>query len=277
MLYQLPPLKSFLEEFRLRGLIPFFWQNEEYDLHVNNPALPRSYEGLCSSFLCRRSPSSICGRFVDSVFTLPETFERPIVFVACGSGVGPLRAIWRELLFREQEGHKIGPAALFFGCRYSEKNWIYRDEMLKLAGVKDEDEERTSDGSESSLTSADDNDEKRDQKCRRRLDIILKEKDGVENNVSDCGALPKFFSLYGWAFSRNQKEKRYIDIALKEHANDIWDLMNKRRGIMYMCGSSGFQKTAFTALNQIGKDKTGDPNIVEKWIQNGQLVDEVFG
>lgn len=49
----------------------------------------------------------------------------PIIMVGAGAGVAPFRGFWDEL----KRSSQSAPAALFFGCRHPDQDWLFKDEM----------------------------------------------------------------------------------------------------------------------------------------------------
>jgi len=88
----------------------------------------RCFRGLCSTGLCTRiQPGEklwIAARA--SSFRLPRRSTTPIVMIAAGTGLAPMRAFLRE--FRAEKGVRT-KTLLFFGCQHSDKDFIYREEM----------------------------------------------------------------------------------------------------------------------------------------------------
>lgn len=58
-----------------------------------------------------------------------EPMERPLLFVATGTGLAPFRAMLEEI---DHKAHEGPPLVLLFGCR-SEDDLLYRDELEALA------------------------------------------------------------------------------------------------------------------------------------------------
>lgn len=65
----------------------------------------------------------------DGGFVLPAEVNRPLIFLATGTGIAPFRSMIRDLVARQVDFPSIH---LIFGTRH-EKDIIYRDEMEKLA------------------------------------------------------------------------------------------------------------------------------------------------
>jgi len=86
---------------------------------------PRFF-GLCSRWLSTRLKVGdvVAAKQRPSPLQLPGK-DVPIVMVGAGAGVAPFRGFWEDL----KRGSQTAPAALFFGCRNSEEDWLYKDEM----------------------------------------------------------------------------------------------------------------------------------------------------
>ena len=52
-----------------------------------------------------------------------------------GTGIAPLRAFWQHRLCQLSSGNKkddLGPLELYFGCRTSKFDFIYKDELTNM-------------------------------------------------------------------------------------------------------------------------------------------------
>ena len=114
-----------------------------YDVH-EAPARcghDRIFRGVASTYLARSPVGSKLRCFVrptNAAFHLPSNTETPIIMVAAGTGIAPMRGFIQErACLAKVGGKKIGPALLYFGCRDAEKDFIYADELKKWeeAGV----------------------------------------------------------------------------------------------------------------------------------------------
>jgi len=100
-------------------------------------SLPNNRErffGVCSRWLTSRLKvgDTVLAKQRPSPLHLPEK-DVPIIMVGAGAGVAPFRGFWEELRISKQVS---APAALFFGCRHPEQDWLYKEEMtaaVKLA------------------------------------------------------------------------------------------------------------------------------------------------
>ncbi|KAI8092523.1 uncharacterized protein BX664DRAFT_384075 [Halteromyces radiatus] len=74
-----------------------------------------------------------------SQFKLPRNSNVPVIMVGPGTGVAPFRGFVRERALQKKEGKSVGPTILFFGCRHSQKDFLYADEWPALFETLGED------------------------------------------------------------------------------------------------------------------------------------------
>lgn len=94
---------------------------------VRYEALNRHRLGVCSTHLGERTrPGELIPVYVspNPDFRLPPNPSTPIVMVGPGTGLAPFRAFLLQRILECQEAAP-GPAALFFGCRRRDQDFLY--------------------------------------------------------------------------------------------------------------------------------------------------------
>lgn len=117
-----------------------------YDVH-QAPALSghdRTFEGVASTFMAARAVGDkirCCIRPTNLAFHLPTDLETPVIMICAGSGIAPMRGFCQERaeMLKANPNRGLGKAVLYFGCRHSEGDYIYADELAeweKLGAVE---------------------------------------------------------------------------------------------------------------------------------------------
>jgi len=90
--------------------------------------------GVASTYLAQAIPgdSISCGVKASSApFHLPADPKTPIVMVAAGSGISPMRAFVQERASMLAAGQEVGKALFYYGCRDPDEDYIYKDELTQ--------------------------------------------------------------------------------------------------------------------------------------------------
>ncbi|KAI1172041.1 cytochrome P450 [Nemania sp. FL0916] len=92
-----------------------------------------TYRGVASTYLANREPGDriACAVWPSKVsFRLPPRVETPMILLAAGTGIAPMRAFIQQRAAMKREGSpKPGHILLFFGCRHPDKDYLYRSEL----------------------------------------------------------------------------------------------------------------------------------------------------
>jgi cytochrome P450/NADPH-cytochrome P450 reductase len=62
-------------------------------------------------------------------FHVPDDLMAPMIMVGPGTGVAPMLGFLQERAQLLRSGKKLGPAVLFFGCRSTAQDYLYREEL----------------------------------------------------------------------------------------------------------------------------------------------------
>ncbi|TRY71240.1 hypothetical protein DNTS_014985, partial [Danionella cerebrum] len=88
--------------------------------------------GLCSNWLNTIKEGDMVPCFFKSSdwFHLPADPNAPCILVGVGSGIAPFRSFWQQQFYdMEKKGLKGNPITLVFGCRSSDTDHLYKDEI----------------------------------------------------------------------------------------------------------------------------------------------------
>lgn len=99
------------------------------------------FKGACSNYLARATRGQQVYAFIRSnpSFHLPESLTTPLVMVGPGTGLAAFRGFLQERGMQHGQGHDLGPALLFYGCRKEEEDFLYQDELeeYRKEGITD--------------------------------------------------------------------------------------------------------------------------------------------
>eukprot|EP00732_Lithocolla_globosa_P000865 Lithocolla_globosa_v1_NODE_344_length_4393_cov_24.392577.p1 type:complete len:670 gc:universal NODE_344_length_4393_cov_24.392577:2367-4376(+) len=149
-----------------------------------------------------------------SNFKLPTNLMKPVVMVGPGTGLAPFMGFIQERAAKRKDGKEVGPNLLFFGCRKSDEDFLYGDELLEF------------------------------------------EKNGDLELVT--------------AFSREQKEKVYVQHRMREHKGKIWQYLFDQNGHFYVCGDArNMARDVHKVLHEIAMEIGGKSDAdATTWIKS---------
>ncbi len=163
------------------------------------------FSGVCSTYLESNAPNSTVFAFVREptiAFRPPDDPQLPMIMIGAGTGLAPFRGFLQERAAQRAGGATVATSLLFFGCRTSEEDYLYQDELSRY------------------------------------------EADGVVK-------VDAVFSRQG------DPERRYVQHAIVERGDDVWDLIENQRANIYVCGNANTMAPGVrTALIQVFRMKS---------------------
>jgi len=184
----------------------------------------RTKEGVCSTQIGGLSPGERAVVFVrESAFRLPAKQSAPVIMVGPGTGIAPFRAFVEHIKAGEP---RTGETRLYFGCRHSNVDYLYKAEL----------EEALSKGTLTHLRTA---------------------------------------------FSRDTAAKVYVQHRLQEDGKDIYRLLAKDGGSLYICGGTSMGRDVISLLTQLlrthgGLSEAAAADSVKQLTTEGRLVQELW-
>lgn len=92
-----------------------------------------THTGVCSAYVAQTAVNGTLFAFVRHPaipFRPPENPHTPMIMVGAGTGLAPLRGFLQDRAALQGQGVPIGPSLLFFGCRNSENDLLYPEELV---------------------------------------------------------------------------------------------------------------------------------------------------
>ena len=89
---------------------------------------------MCSSYLESNAPNSTVFAFVREptiAFRPPDDPQLPMIMIGAGTGLAPFRGFLQERAVQRAGGVPVATSLLFFGCRTSEDDYLYEDELSR--------------------------------------------------------------------------------------------------------------------------------------------------
>eukprot|EP01083_Nonionella_stella_P287779 979680_1 len=132
LLAMIPPIKgraysiasapsSATNSIELCILIDTWWCEEGMRYGLTCDMLRKLNVGDC--IWCRVKPGSM----------EPPTDDQPVVCVGIGSGLAPHMSFLRSRVDAAESGVEVAPFSLYFGNRFKEREFLYRDELEQIA------------------------------------------------------------------------------------------------------------------------------------------------
>ncbi|KAF7639539.1 NADPH--cytochrome P450 reductase [Meloidogyne graminicola] len=134
-----PPLDLLLE--MLPRLQARYYSISSSPKHLNNKIAitaiilnyqisQRQIKGVCTNYLNLLNEGSYVPIFIrKSTLRLPNKILTSVIMIGPGTGFAPFRGFLHERLWQKKQGKEIGEMHLYFGCRHSEHDHIYKEEM----------------------------------------------------------------------------------------------------------------------------------------------------
>lgn len=185
----------------------------------------RTKEGVCSTQLGALKTGGRAIVFVrESAFRLPKKLSAPVIMVGPGTGIAPFRAFVEQMSASSER--RTGETRLYFGCRNSQSDFLYKGEL------------------ETALSS------------------------GVLTHLRT-------------AFSRETAAKVYVQHRLQEDGEDLYRLLTKEGGYLYICGGTSMGRDVVALLTELvvkhGRiSEAAAATVVKKMGAEGRLIQELW-
>jgi cytochrome P450/NADPH-cytochrome P450 reductase len=150
-----------------------------------------------------------------------------MIMIGAGTGLAPFRSFLQERAAQQAAGTSIATSLLFFGCRTSQDDYLYEDELSRYQA------------------------------------------DGVFNVEA--------------VFSREGDPKpRYVQDAILERADDVWNLIENHRANIYVCGNANTMAPGVrTALIQVLRMNSVTSMDGNTWLAGlraeGRFLEDIWG
>ena len=211
----------------------------------------RKQLGICSSYLASLRPGkdSVAAFIRPSSFRLPRAKQPlnatqpavhpPVLMIGPGTGVAPFRGFIQEATYMKEKGLPMHDMSLFFGCRSSTKDFIYKDELLAAS----------TNGVLKALHTA-----------------FSREVGGSDSTASETAISASTVaattaslaaSSLDAAHSRSYTNKIYVQDRVRGVAAYVWELLSGRKGYVYVCGGTAMGRSVREVLLECCKEKGG--------------------
>ncbi|XP_060114845.1 NADPH--cytochrome P450 reductase [Heteronotia binoei] len=98
----------------------------------------RVNKGVATNWLYSKHPNenghkSMVPMYVrKSQFRLPFKPATPVIMIGPGTGIAPFVGFIQERGWLKQQGKEVGETVLYYGCRYQNEDYLYKDELAKF-------------------------------------------------------------------------------------------------------------------------------------------------
>ena len=189
-----------------------------------------NFMGVQSAYLNESKSGNLFQFFIESSkFKLPPP-SIPVIMISVGAGLAPMAAFvdeGNELIAQHGNKSEYGEWWMFFGCRYKDGDFIYKE----------------------------------------KHEAALKEKEGVLDELK-------------LAFSREQKEKVYVQHLIEEYGEKLWALINEKKARIYVCGGVAMGRAVRETFTKIfaryDESKDGQAYL-DKLLKADVYVQELWG
>lgn len=180
-----------------------------------------------------------------SNFKLPSDPTKPIIMVGPGTGVAPFRGFVQERAQMAKDGEEVGKTVLFFGCRNSSEDFLYKQEWEVS-----------------------------------RFPHLIRYRPSSQSSQEYKADLGDKFELVT-AFSREGPKKVYVQHRLRERAAEINALLEKK-AYFYVCGDAANMAREVNEIlahiisEQRGVDKKKSEDLVKSMRASNQYQEDVW-
>lgn len=98
----------------------------------------REYIGFCSGYIINSVPGTIVKGYIHhNNLELYKNINNPIIMISAGTGISLMRCILQERCYYKKNMNKeIGECLFYYGCRRSDEDYIYEDELIEYEKEK---------------------------------------------------------------------------------------------------------------------------------------------
>ncbi|KAL3473616.1 hypothetical protein BJX99DRAFT_272147 [Aspergillus californicus] len=179
-----------------------------------------------------------------SAFKLPRLSTTPLIFIAAGTGLAPIRAFLHERRQLLKIGREVGDMILFFGCRRPDEDFIYRDELEEMQSA-----------------------------FGGSLKVVTVFSRAGSESGSGSQMASQEVAISG---------KKYVQDAVVEHQDVVAEMLVEKRGNLYICGRAGMAREVERRVTGFLAEMKGwSGKESEDWVRGvkrrGKWLEDVWG